>query len=138
MTQETILFPVIALVALTFGIALWLGVLRFRAVRKGDINPAYYKLNRGAKLPEYLLKVNNNYNNLLEVPVLFYVVSILIYVTNNTDLIFLVLSWAFVFTRYVHSYIHTTYNNILHRKNAFLPGVAILIIEWVRLAICLL
>lgn len=132
MTQETILFPVIALAALTFGIGLWFGAIRFRAVRNGDINPAFYKLNRGAKLPEYYLKLNNNYNNLFEIPVLFYVVSILIYVTNNTDVVFVALSWAFVTTRYVHSYIHTTYNNVMHRKNAFLSGVAILIFEWAR------
>ena len=59
MAQEVILYPVIAMAALTFAIGLWLGVLRFRAVKNGDINPAYYKLNRGAKLPEYLAKVHN-------------------------------------------------------------------------------
>lgn len=119
MTQESILFPVIALTTLAFGIGLWFGAIRFRAVRKGEVNPAYYLLNRGAKLPGYYLKVNNNSNNLFEMLILFYVVSILIYITNKTDLIFLILSWMFVTTRYLHSYIHTTYNNLSHRKNAF-------------------
>jgi hypothetical protein len=117
--HAAIIFPVIALAALTFGVGLWLGVIRFRAARNGDINPEYYKLNRGAKLPEYYLKVNNNYNNLLEIPILFYVVSILIYITDRTDYVLLILSWSFVISRCVHSYIHTTYNNLIHRKNAF-------------------
>ncbi|MBL1140833.1 MAG: hypothetical protein HND53_02275 [Proteobacteria bacterium] len=134
MKQELIIFPVIALAALTFGVGIWLGILRFRTVKSGDVKPSYYKLNRGAKIPEYLLKVNNNYNNLLEIPVLFYIVSLLIYVTNNTDWLFLLLSWLFVVTRYIHSYIHTTYNNVIHRKNIFLLGVAILIFEWISLA----
>lgn len=138
MEPESILFPIIALVALTFGIGLWFGAIRFRAVRTGDINPAYYILNRGAKLPEYYLKVNNNYNNLFEIPLLFYVVSVLIYVTNKTDFIFLILSWMFVATRYLHSYIHTTYNNLTHRRNAFLSGIVILMFEWIRFSICLL
>ena len=103
MPQEVMLYPVIALAALTFGIGIWFGKLRVRAVKNGDINPGYYKLNRGAKLPEYYAKVNNNYNNLFEVPILFYVLSILIYVTNNTDVIYVVLSWFFVGTRYIHS-----------------------------------
>jgi len=138
MTTELILFPVIALAALTFGIGLWFGAIRFRSVKKGEVNPAYYLLNRGAKLPDYYLKVNNNYNNLFEIPILFYIVSILIYVTNKIDLMFLILSWMFVATRYIHSYIHTTYNNLSHRKNAFLLGVAILIFEWIRFCIHLL
>jgi len=138
MSQELVIFPVIALAALTFGIGIWFAIIRIRAVNKGDINPGYYQLNRGAKLPEYYAKVNNNYNNLLEIPILFYVISILIYVTNNTDLFYVVLSWLFVLTRYIHSYIHTTYNNVRHRRIPFLIGVLILIIEWCRLCIQLL
>ena len=135
MDQVLIIYPVIALVALTFGIGIWFGVTRFKAAMNGDVNPAYYKLNRGAKLPEYYLKINNNYNNLFEVPVAFYVVSILIFITNNVDLAFVVMSWVFVVSRYVHSYIHTTYNNVLHRRNIFLFGVAVLIIEWIYFTI---
>lgn len=138
MPQEAIFFPVIALAALTFGIGIWFGILRVRAVKNGDINPGYYKLNRGAKLPEYYAKVNNNYNNLLEIPILFYVVSILIYVTDSTDTIYLIMSWLYVGTRYIHSYIHTTYNNVRHRRIPFLFGTFILIIEWGRFFIHIL
>lgn len=138
MPQESIIFPLIALVALTFGIAIWFAIIRVRAVKNGDINPGYYQLNRGAKLPEYYAKVNNNYKNLLEIPILFYIISILIYVTNNTDLFYVICSWIFVLTRYIHSYIHTTYNNVRHRRIPFLVGVLILIIEWGRFCVQLL
>ncbi len=138
MNQELILFPIIALAILTFGIGIWFAIIRVRAVKNGDINPAYYQLNRGSKLPEYYAKVNNNYNNLLEIPILFYIISILIYVTNNTDLVYVILSWLFVLTRYIHSYIHTTYNNVRHRRIPFLIGVLVLIIEWIRFSMQLL
>ena len=138
MSQEAIFLPVIALAALTFGIGIWFGILRFHAVKNGDINPGYYKLNRGAKLPEYYAKVNNNYNNLLEIPILFYVVSILIYVTDSTDTTYLIMSWLYVGTRYIHSYIHTTYNNVRHRRIPFLLGTFILITEWGRFFIHIL
>ena len=130
MEQIAIFLPVFALVALTFGIGLWLGKLRFAAVRRGDLNPRYYELNRGGKLPDYLAKVSNNFDNLLALPLLFYVLAIMLFVTEKVEVSQIVLAWLFVASRYVHSYIHTTSNHVKHRMRAFLPGVALLIIMW--------
>ena len=130
MNQELILFPVFAQVALTFGIGLWLGKLRFAAVKRGDLNPAYYALNRGGKVPDYLAKVSNNFDNLLAIPVLFYTLAILLLVTERVDISQLVLAWLFTGSRYVHSFIHTTHNNLKHRMRAFLSGIAFLIAMW--------
>ena len=125
--ENMILSPVFALAFLTFGIGMWLGKLRFVAVQKGDLNPRYYELNRGGKLPEYLAKVSNNYDNLLSLPILFYVVSILMLITGKIEISQIILAWLFVASRYVHSYIHTTYNNVRHRLIAFMFGVITLI-----------
>ena len=130
MEQTLIFLPVFSLVALTFGIGLWLGKLRFSAVKKGDLNPRYYELNRGGKLPDYLAKVSNNFDNLLALPVLFYVLAIMLFVTAKAEAAQIVLSWLYVASRYAHSYIHTTSNNVRHRMRAFILGVAILIIMW--------
>jgi hypothetical protein len=131
MDQELIFIPVLTLVALTFGIGIWLGKLRFTAVKRGDLNPRYYELNRGGKLPDYLAKVSNNYDNLLALPLLFYVLSIILFVTTQVDLSQLVLSCLFVGSRYIHSYVHTTNNNIRYRMRAFMSGVLILISMWI-------
>ncbi len=131
MEQNTILFPIFALVFLTFGIGIWLGFMRFASVRRGDLSPKYFKLNRGGKLPEYLAKVNNNYDNLYALPILFYVVSILLLVTAKVETTQLVLAWGFVASRYVHSYIHTTSNRLMHRMRIFFFGTVILIAMWV-------
>ena len=130
MNQNLILFPVFALAALTFGIGIRLARLRFAAVKRGDLSPRYFAINRGAEVPEYLAKVSNNYNNLLELPVLFYVVSVLLYVTNGVEPAQIILAWVFVFSRYMHSYIHTTYNNVRHRLRSFMLGAIVLISMW--------
>ncbi len=133
MPLESILYPVFALAALTFFVSLWMARLRFKAVKQGDLDPRYYTLNRGWETPEYLVKVSRNFNNLLEIPLLFYVVALLIYITKHVDLLNVTLAWLYVGTRYVHTMIHTTYNKVLHRMLPFLLGAIILIAIWVRL-----
>lgn len=133
MTQESILFPVFALGALTFFVALWMARLRFKAVKQGDLDRRYYKLNRGWEVPEYLIKVSRNFENLLEIPVLFYVVALMIYVTKHVDFAYVALAWLYVGTRFIHTYIHTTYNNVRHRMIPFLLGGTVLIAIWMRL-----
>ena len=46
-----------------------------------------------------------------ELPVLFYVLTILAMITRHADLLFVVLAWMFVAMRLVHAYIHVTSNN---------------------------
>ncbi len=130
MDSNIILYPVFALVFLTFAITLWMGKLRFSAVKRGDLNPKYYELNRGGKVPEYLAKVSQNYDNLLELPILFYVLCALLYITNQIDITLVVLAWAFVSSRYLHSFIHTTSNNVRKRMLVFISGGLILIAMW--------
>lgn len=130
MKQSAILFPVFTLVILTFGVGLWLVKLRFTAVIKGDLSPKHYKLNRGGEVPEYLAKVCNNYDNLLALPILFYVISGFLFITSKVELAQIIMAWMFVGSRYMHSYIHTTYNNVIHRMLAFMVGVVTLITMW--------
>ena len=138
MTQTHILFPVIALAALTFAVGIRMGILRVRAVRAGELRVNYFKYNSGAEAPDYLKNVSNNYQNLLEIPILFYLVSVLIFVTNNVDMIYVALAWAFVVTRYIHSYIHITSNKVLSRRKPFILGLLILMIIWIRFTIDLI
>lgn len=130
MDSYAILLPVFSLVLLTFGVGVWLGRLRFQAVKSGDINPRFYELNRGGKLPDYVAKVSHNYDNLLALPLLFYVLVVFLLLTEKVELTQIILAWVFVGSRYVHSYIHSTYNNLRHRMRAFMFGVVILVAMW--------
>ena len=132
MNPEFILFPVFALAALTFGMAIWMGRLRFAAVKRGDLNPRYFELNRGGKVPEHLAQVANNYRNLLELPLLFYTASAFLYIADRVDLSYVVLAWLYVSTRYVHSFIHATNNNVRHRSFVFIAGCILLMVIWLR------
>lgn len=130
MNQHLILLPVFALIILTFGMGIWLGKLRVLAVKQGHLNPRYFELNRGAKLPDDVAKVSNNYDNLLALPMLFYVLILFLLVTNQIGVTQIILAWLFVITRYAHSYIHTMNNNVRHRMKVFLLSVVVLIIMW--------
>jgi len=134
MNHDLILLPLIAMFTLTYVVGIWMVKLRFKAVKVDGLNPGYFQTNRGAKLPDYLAKVTNHYVNLFELPVLFYVVCVVIYAGNKVDATYIVLAWLFVSIRCVHAYIHTTYNNLRHRRNTFLCGSLVLAIMWLKLA----
>lgn len=135
MKQDLILLPLFVMFLLTFAIGVWMLKLRFKAVREDGLNPGYFQLNRGAKLPDYLAKVTNHYENLFELPVLFYVVCLALYAGNKADVTYIGLAWLFVVIRYAHAYIHTTYNNLRHRRLVFLCGSLVLALMWVKLAV---
>lgn len=130
MEQSTTLFPVFTLVALTFAVGFWMVKLRFMAVKKGVLSPKHFRLNRDGEVPDFLAKVSNNYDNLLALPVLFYVVSGFLLIALQVGLVQIMMAWVFVGSRYMHSYIHTTYNNVIHRMMAFMLGVVTLISMW--------
>ena len=138
MHQANIIFPMAALVLLTYGVGLWMLKLRFKAVREHGLSPAYFRLNQGGELPEDLIKASRHYANLYEVPVLFYAVCLTLLSTQQVDTGYLVLAWLFVLARYVHAFVHITYNKLKHRRWIFLIGIALQLTIWIRLLVHLL
>jgi len=76
--------------------------------------------------------------NLLELPVLFYVVCLTLYVTGGAGERAIALAWGYVGLPVVHSLIHLTYNNVLHRLAAFATGIVLLLTLWVVAALAVL
>jgi hypothetical protein len=130
-----ILYPLFALVALTFAVAFWMGGLRFRAVARRQVHIRYFRLNAGQEVPPRVAQAANHYRNLFELPVLFYALIGVLLATGRADAVQVGLAWAFVASRYVHSFIHLSYNNVLHRFAAFATGLLILLAMWVRLGL---
>ena len=136
MSQKALLLlPLVGMFWLTVGMALWMLKLRYKAVREDGLNPAYFKLNKGAKLPDYLVKVTQNFENLLEMPALFYIAIILVLLLGVNDAGYIILSWLYLLSRLVHSYIHTGSNHIPHRRNVFILSTIILLLIWARMMI---
>jgi hypothetical protein len=76
------------------------------------------------------LKVANAAHNQLEIPMLFYVLTILSIITHHADVVFVVLAWIFVISRLAHAYVHTTSNVIRQRGPLFGIGLMVLLIMW--------
>jgi hypothetical protein len=73
----------------------------------------------------------DNFRNLFEVPVLFYALGGVSLATHHTPSWLVLGSWAFVALRVVHSLIHCSYNQVMHRLAAFLASFALLVGLWV-------
>jgi hypothetical protein len=130
------IFPVIALVFLTFGIMVLMWKRRFAAIRSGKIPAGFFKDFQQREpflIPEEVQIASRNYANLFEVPVLFYAYILALVYCDKADNVSLFLSWLFVLSRYAHSYVHVTTNRLMHRARIFAVGSFIMILLWGRL-----
>jgi hypothetical protein len=133
--MEAILYPVVALVALTFAVMVRMYRVRVGAARAGRVRVRDFKLGESADVPADVALPNRNFMNLLEMPMLFYVACIVFYVTAMVDVVALILAWLYVAARVAHSVVHLTYNNVLHRLTAFGASSVALLALWAVLAV---
>jgi hypothetical protein len=129
MSIQAVLFPLFVEVVLTFALGFWLSALRVDAVRSGTVHPRDIAL-REPNWPTRVLQVGNAYHNELELPLLFYVLTILSIITRHADLLFVLLAWVFVVLRLARAYIHVTDNSVSRRGIAFLAGAIVLAVMW--------
>lgn len=124
-----LLAPVLVLVAMTFGLLLWGGRMRFAAVGRGEVKMRDVAL-REPNWPKHILKVTNCFQNQLELPLLFYLLVVLLLVTGTGTGIDLVFSWAFVAARVAHAAVFVTSNDLRKRGPLFVVGMGILALHW--------
>ena len=128
-----ILFPCMALVGWTLCVLLVMPYRRFRAVFARQVSADDFKFGESARVPPAVSIPNRNFMNLLEVPVLFYVVGLTCYVTQNAGATTVALAWLYVVLRVLHSLIHLSYNHVIHRLAVFAASNLALAALWVRL-----
>ena len=102
---------------------------RVTAVRSGVVHPRDIAL-RQPNWPPRVLQIANAAHNQLELPLLFYVLTILAIMTRHADILFVVLSWIFVLSRLGHAYVHVTSNRVPRRGGIFGIGLLVLMIMW--------
>ena len=129
--QDQIFAPMGALAALTFSVLALVPLRRIAASRRGEVSPGDFRYGESARVSGKLALPNRNYMNLLEVPTLFYAVCLLFFVAHRVDPAALTVAWLYFALRVVHTAIHLTYNNVLHRLGAFALSVFALIALWV-------
>lgn len=133
MNQTAILYPMFALVALTFGVLLILPFKRIGATLRGRLRVHDFKYGESANVPGDVAIPNRNLMNLLEMPVLFYASCITFYVTKTADATAVWLAWLYFALRAWHSLVHLTYNKVVHRLAAYAASCVVLAALWIRL-----
>ena len=135
MRNLAILYPVFALAAWTLAVLLLVPLVRVRSVMRREIGPNDFKHGESPRVPGYVSIPNRNYMNLLELPLLFYVVCMLLLVTAGASDLAVALAWAYAALRVVHSLIHLTYNRVIHRLAVFALSNAALVGLWIVAAV---
>ena len=129
------IYPMFALVILTFIIAGLALKARFSSVKLRKIDLGFYRLMQAQvsqQIPERVTVTTRAFNNMFEIPVLFYTAGIAGLALDQVTGTSLVLAWLFVLSRCVHTWIHLTYNNVLHRMNAFWVGMVLVLALWIE------
>lgn len=133
MTNHAIYLPALAMVALSFVV---LGVMFSRRVaqmKRDRIHPQAVATSKQAAERYSDVAPADNFRNLFEMPVLFYLAVVVAAQTGQTGTTVLALAWAYVGLRVVHSAIHCGYNKVMHRFRAFALSVFVLLVLWVVL-----
>ncbi len=134
MQQESIFLPCAALVLLTAAVWVRLYVDRIGEMREKHIGAQRLSTQQAAR--ELLQRTNaaDNFRNLFEVPVLFYALCAALAVSHAVTVPFLAGAWAYVALRAAHSFIHVTYNRVMHRFGAYVASCLLLFALWAGFA----
>jgi hypothetical protein len=134
MSLQAVLLPLFVQVALTLGLLLWFAPLRAQTLSSKEVHPRDIALGQKA-WPERIQQIGNCFQNQFELPVLFYVLVILAIIARKDDLAFVILSWIFVASRFLHAFIHTGSNVVRLRGLVYSVGAIVLIVMWIMVAI---
>jgi hypothetical protein len=112
MTQTAIFSPFFALMILTLVVWVYMYIRRIGFIRQNKVSSKDLQspdaLSRIA--PMAVVTPANNLKNLFEVPVVFYAISLYLFVTNQVDATNLNAAWIFVAFRVLHSAVHCSFN----------------------------
>jgi hypothetical protein len=140
LTQTEFLAPVLALVAWTLVMWIWMYATRIPAMNAAGIDPqeAAYPGTWAHRLRPGVRSVADNYNHLHEQPTIFYALMFFAALTGGGDATALELGWAYVALRVVHSLVQATFNRVVVRFSIFALGSLVLMVFTVRQAFRLL
>ena len=123
------LLPVLALVAWTLVMWIWLYATRLPAMKAAGVAPqeAAHPGTYAHRLPFRVRSVADNYNHLHEQPTIFYALMFFAALTGGGDSTAATLAWAYVLLRVVHSLVQATVNRVVVRFAVFNVGTLVLL-----------
>lgn len=130
-----LVFACCVMVALVAVVAVRMLLARIHEMRTHRIHPQQVATSRtmGEKL--HAVQAADNYRNLFEMPVLFYAVCAMALALNQATALLAALAWVYVALRVAHSWIHCTYNTVMHRLAAFASSGVVLAVMWACLGL---
>ncbi len=137
MTIPMILAPLFVQVLLTFAMMLGMMYCRTGALRRGETRLEQIAL-REPNWPLRATQFGNAFSNQFELPVLFYVLTILAMMTRHADVLFVVMAWIFVAFRVLQAAVHVSSNNVRYRGAFYGISAIVLLIMWLIFIVKLL
>ena len=123
MHASPLLGPIVALVAWSLIMQIWLYVSRFVAMKRAGISLKGRRGSRGGALegviPDEANWKAHNYAHLMEQPTIFYAIVIALVLMRFDAAINVYLAWAYVGLRILHSLIQATVNVVTYRFIVF-------------------
>ena len=130
MSIPMILAPLFVQVLLTFAVMLGMMYFRTTSLQRGETRLEMIA-NREPNWPPQATQFGNAFGNQFELPVLFYVLTILAMETKHADLMFVLLAWVFVALRVLQALTHVTNNNVPVRGGFFGASAIVLLVMWI-------
>ena len=125
MEYSPLIAPVVALVAWSLVMMMWMALTRLPAMKKAGIG-LNRRGGRGANLegvlPDEVNWKGHNYQHLMEQPTIFYAIVFALILLGMDQPINCWLAWGYVVLRILHSLVQATVNIVLYRFSLFLLG----------------
>jgi hypothetical protein len=131
---EALLGPIFALAALVGLVWLLMGGFRNYAILRDIASATYYATYQNSAPPDWVERPARTFNNLMQVPNLFWCVCALMMITGRVDGAQLFLAWVFVTARVTHALVYMIWNYLPARFCIWTAATITLAVIWVRFA----
>ncbi len=121
MQDPLVFLPVIVQILLTIILLAYLAFARARASKQGLVDEDRRSLHDDA-WPDDVIQINNCVRNQFETPVLFYVLIVLLWLTEGVNALVHVFAWLYVISRLAHALVHVRSNYVPLRRGIFIAG----------------
>ena len=139
MNQTAIFQPFIATMLLTLAVWVYMYIRRLSFIFGSGLDPKRMTPQELTALsPPGVSSPSDNLKNLFELPTVFYVAVLYLYLTHQVDVVYVVAAWVFFAFRLLHSVVHCTFNFIPLRFMLYIVSSAALWFMVLRMAVAML
>ena len=132
-----LLLAALAMVVLTVAVGLRMLYSRVQEMRQKRLHPQKAATSKTMAANLENVQAADNYRNLFEAPVLFYALVACAVAAAYAPPWLVIGAWCYFGLRVVHTIIHCTYNNVMHRLAAFAIGFVLLVGLWIAFVLTL-